>query len=232
MRRPRGSYSPTGFKSRHPLERKGSMKENDFFHLDDVKCGDDWEGQPMSKGWWSRHYEYPWAISYAAANADFFRMKGQAADMGCGYTRRPFKDVLAKYHSQVIAVDSNLALLDLAFPKNVTPHVADMAETKIRDDLFDQIFCISVLEHSRNIPAILAEFERVLKPAGDLILTFDVPFDPSKPLGRWKGIRLEEIMHHIDGSNFTHGPLFTDAENALVHEEWNLCVYHLALKKP
>jgi SAM-dependent methyltransferase len=45
------------------------------------------------------------------------------------------------------------------------------------DDSFEIIYCISVLEHACNFETVVAEFERVLKPTGLLIVTFDISLD-------------------------------------------------------
>ena len=48
----------------------------------------------------------------------------------------------------------------------------------------DVICCISVLEHTGNYRAILAEFSRVLRAGGLLVLTFDLSLDGKFKLSR------------------------------------------------
>jgi SAM-dependent methyltransferase len=45
------------------------------------------------------------------------------------------------------------------------------------DETFDDITCISVLEHTENYADILKEFYRVLAPGGSLVVTFDICLD-------------------------------------------------------
>lgn len=108
------------------------------------------------------------------------------------------------------------------------------------DASFDKIFCISVLEHlpdffnvhpgvNFNIPLVrreiaktFLEFQRVLKPGGLLVLTFDHP-----------NINLGYLQHIIEGSDFDFlGSVdFDIPDNALFWKEMNLRFFRAVLKK-
>jgi len=47
----------------------------------------------------------------------------------------------------------------------------------VADREIDILCCISVLEHTGDYPAAVAEFARVLRPGGLLVLTFDISLD-------------------------------------------------------
>jgi len=202
------------------------MNQNDFFHLDDYN-NHFFEGHQLSFGWWSRHYEYHWAIRYAQA--------GQiVADAGCGYTFRPFKNVLANHCAEVIAIDSNPKLMNLApFPDNIAPLIASLEDVPLADGFFDRIFCISVIEECNAYENIINEFARLIKPDGRIVLTFDVIHDAGAPEHpRWKGLSLTDFLYTIDNAGLDFdGEYYADKNNALVNLEFNLCVYHCILKK-
>ena len=56
-------------------------------------------------------------------------------------------------------------------------HVAPLQATKLASGIYDAVACVSVLEHTRDYAAGVAEFRRVLKNGGRLLLTFDISLD-------------------------------------------------------
>jgi SAM-dependent methyltransferase len=58
----------------------------------------------------------------------------------------------------------------------------DLSSLPFPDGSFDSVYCISVLEHTGNREAIVKEFRRVLRPGGQLIVTFDISLDGSKDI--------------------------------------------------
>jgi len=207
---------------------------NDFFKISDPRV-DNIGGFPLHPEWWSRGYEYPWALSFA-------RPGEIIADMGCGWSPRPLKDVLAKIAGQVYAIDKDKRVLQLPVHDNLCLVQADFAKqppdtTRLfADGYFDKIFCISVLEDLNDmVPAALREFARLIKPGGKIIMTFDVKYNLDAPAGPYPGVNLPEFM--VDnifsgdlGLRF-HGDVFTDKSNAVVHPNWNLCCYHCVLTR-
>jgi len=125
-------------------------------------------GYNIPDEWWSRRYEYPWA-------AKFIRMNDVVVDAGCGITHF-FKYWLAEHARRVYAVDTDMRLLSL---KHKHPNLelvqASLTDMPIETESVDKIVCISVLEHMKDLQGALAEFDRVLKRTGWVIVTLDVP---------------------------------------------------------
>jgi SAM-dependent methyltransferase len=140
--------------------------------------------------WWSRPYEYAWASQFAAPG-------DIVLDAACGI-EHPLKFYLIDQCSAVYACDLDDRLLmperiyreivaifgqEAAdtFPQSNLDKVrfqkADIKKLPYEDEQFNQIYCISVLEHLDPVGQKLAleEFQRTLKQNGLLILTFDYP---------------------------------------------------------
>jgi len=199
---------------------------NDFFHKSDPHT-QYFMGWPLPDGWWSRHYEYPWAIQFAKPHH-------VVADMGCGYTFRPFKNVLASICKLVYAVDIDDRLFEQECPDTMIRVIGDFTKkTSLETESIDTLFCISVLEDlSEKLPKALAEFKRLLKPDGLMVLTFDTPYDITKPCPHYPGLEIADFISALDeaGLDF-HGPINMDGDDVIFHEEYNLTVYHGVLRK-
>ncbi len=121
-----------------------------------------------NKYWWSRPYEYLWALD---------QLQGRVVlDAGCGI-EHPFKYLLASRTERVVAVDRDECLKDLAHP-GIEFRCGSVAATPfLKDGELDQVFCISVLEHlgPEDRLSALREWRRTLRPAGTVVLTVDHP---------------------------------------------------------
>lgn len=140
--------------------------------------------------WWSRFYEYVWAASFAEPEATVL-------DAACGISH-PFKFFLSENCADVYTCDIDERILD---PASILQEITDdlgheaahaihpgyfdrihfdqanLAQLPYSDNMFDTIFCISVLEHL-DLPTLrsaLQEFSRILKKDGLIILTLDYP---------------------------------------------------------
>lgn len=202
---------------------------NGFFKLTDPKVGEI-GGHQLLPSWWSRFYEYPWAMQFAEP--------GQiVADMGCGYTFRPLKNALAQVVERVYAIDGNPQVLDLDAPENCWLVVANFTDRipLIEEESIDRVFCISVLEDLQKgdmIEPALTEFSRVLAPDGLMVLTFDVPYDDAKPCEHYPGLDLGRFEASLPGLGLEYvGEVDHDKGGAVVHEAYNLCVWHCVLRK-
>lgn len=145
---------------------------------------------PLHPAWWSRPYEYEWARLFA-------RQEDVVLDAACGISH-PFKFWLAEHCREVHACDWDERILsreairqDIAsdfgeqaardLPESSLDRLnlaqANLAQLPYESEMFDSVFCISVLEHLDTGTMLRAfrEFARVLKPDGRLIATFDVP---------------------------------------------------------
>jgi len=98
------------------------------------------------------------------------REPGVALDAACGTGR--FAEFLATRGHQVIGVDSSPDML--AYARRRVPdgefHVGELDRLPLPDDSADVIVCALALEHVPLQP-VLAEFARVLRPGGDLVIS-------------------------------------------------------------
>ena len=203
------------------------MYNNAFFKRDDPQIGE-LCGVTFPAGWWSRFYEYPWALSWAVKG-------GLVADMGAGSHYRPFRDEIAKTARLVYAVDKNWHMTEQEKPDNVQFVVADFTQpvTDIEGGSLDRIFCISVLEECGDlIPDALREFRRLIKQDGRIIITCDTQADMDKPFPVvYPGINLDGLPEQVHKAGlYFDGAIDYRRANILVHEEWNLAVWHMVLK--
>ena len=94
-------------------------------------------------------------------------------DAGCGSGR--FSEIALALGAQLIAIDYSSAV-DAA-DKNLNAGSlliaqGDLAELPIPNESLDFIYCIGVLQHTREPGKIVAELLRCLKPGGEITLTF------------------------------------------------------------
>jgi 2-polyprenyl-3-methyl-5-hydroxy-6-metoxy-1,4-benzoquinol methylase/uncharacterized protein YbaR (Trm112 family) len=94
-------------------------------------------------------------------------------DAGCGAGR--FSEIALKFGAKLIAVDFSSAV-DTAY-KNLKSDSklviqADLSYLPIKSNSLDYIYCIGVLQHTKNPESIVGELVRCLKPDGELTLTF------------------------------------------------------------
>lgn len=99
------------------------------------------------------------------------REPGVALDAACGTGR--FAEFLAKCGHRVIGVDSSPDML--AHARQRVPEgefqMAELDRLPLPDDSVDVIVCALALVHVRRLEPVLAEFARVLRPGGDLVIS-------------------------------------------------------------
>jgi ubiquinone/menaquinone biosynthesis C-methylase UbiE len=147
---------------------------------------------PLPAPWWSRPYEYAWA-------AEFVKPTDVILDAACGVCH-PFKFHLADNCEIVHAIDKDERILDmnktadevqkafgegakldylekLDWHEGINFKQASITDLPYKDNMFDTVFCISVLEHlpDEDKAKALKEFRRTLKNNGQVILTLDYP---------------------------------------------------------
>lgn len=207
------------------------MSNNGLFRISDEHANEI-GGYPLLPSWWSRMYEYPWALRYADLGT-------VVADMGAGWSGRPLKDALAEVCETVYAVDLDERLLELPKPDNVKFIIADFTKD-VPIPKVDTIFCISVLEDLINLFDALKTFKSLLKPDGKIIITTDTPWDRSKPTPKYPGTNLAILALAVfesglgfvgDGFPWADFQFSWDPDTSLVHhEEWNLACFHCVLE--
>jgi ubiquinone/menaquinone biosynthesis C-methylase UbiE len=99
------------------------------------------------------------------------RAPGVALDAACGTGR--FAEFLSRRGHRVIGVDSSPHMLAHARRRvpNGEFHVADLDQLPLADDSVDVIVCALALVHVPRLQPVLAEFARVLRPGGDLVIS-------------------------------------------------------------
>jgi SAM-dependent methyltransferase len=126
---------------------------------------------------WSAGYDAEAAGGLFAADepvvAGFLasREPGVGLDAACGTGR--FAEFLSKRGHRVIGVDSSPDML--AHARRRVPdgefHVAELDRLPLPDQSVDVIVCALALVHVARLDPVLAEFARVLRPGGDLIIS-------------------------------------------------------------
>jgi len=193
---------------------------------------------PLPATWWSRPYEYSWAMAFTSPEA-------VVLDAACGISH-PFKFALAERSREAHACDLDPRITSKAaiiedigrdFGVEATAwHVdhwheslhlasANLTELPYEEQQFDRVFCISVLEHMPVSDQALAlrEFSRILKPDGLLILTFDYPT-----------VSLEDMSMLLRDTGFVFaGEVdYTLPEDALYTDMWGgLYCFRAVLRK-
>jgi len=134
---------------------------------------------------WSRRWEYPYAaqrvIEFAERQPDG---PVRILDAGSGVTYFPYYLCSEIHRAQMTCLDSNpsyhemFAAINPAMPDARVKFLEAMLQKMpLADNSFDVICCISVLEHTDNYEEILDEWNRVMRPGGLLVLTFDLSLD-------------------------------------------------------
>lgn len=125
---------------------------------------------PISSEWWSRKYEYPWC-------ANFVEKDDICLDSASGVVH-PFKYFLADICKEVHACDIDEDITRVSY-NNLTVKKSDIVDLKeYEDNYFDKVYNISTLEHLegkwKDAELFIQSAQRVLKPNGYFVLTFDV----------------------------------------------------------
>jgi ubiquinone/menaquinone biosynthesis C-methylase UbiE len=99
------------------------------------------------------------------------REPGVALDAACGTGR--FAEFLARRGHRVIGVDSSPDMLSYARQRvpEAEFHVAELDRLPLPDGCVDVIVCALALEHVPRLDPVVAEFARVLRPGGDLVIS-------------------------------------------------------------
>lgn len=138
----------------------------------------------------TRQWEYPFVGAQLERFAAVSGAPRRVLDAGSGATFFPYWVAAQFPEASVDACDQDgmvrdtLARITHPAAARVTARVADLHELPYEDGRFDVVYCISVLEHTRDYRAILGQFRRVLRPGGWLIGTFDVSVDDRCDISR------------------------------------------------
>ena len=164
-----------------------------------------WVKDPFHQ--WSRLWEYPFVYNMISKYALKFGCDRpkiiNVLDAGSGATFFPYYVTSNISNANVTCIDQDL-LLEPIFSNiyrdqqvNVDFHCSSIHNLPIKSQSMDIIYSISVLEHTDNYEQILREFNRVLKPNGLIIITFDVSLDKLGHLSLSESKAFIEIMRAI-----------------------------------
>jgi len=135
---------------------------------------------------WSRRWEYPYVAERLAALRQDQPSDEPLAilDAGSGVTFLPYYLCDRHRNVRITCLDSIRGYRQ-AFQRisrtagvdSVTFVPAMLQAMPLEPGSFDAIYCVSVLEHTGDYAAVLDEMLRVLRPGGELVLTFDISLD-------------------------------------------------------
>lgn len=165
------------------------------FLLNNSDCFNEYRWIKDSFNQWSRIYEYPYCFQQISKN---IISKARVLDAGSGVTFFPF--FLSDYYSMTCIDQDDYSVIynsiNYTQGTNVEFIKSTLSDIKLPDNSFDAIYCISVLEHTNNYDNILEEINRLLKPDGIVVITFDISLDGNK-----YGIEKDTAIHLIDNIN-------------------------------
>lgn len=156
-----------------------------------------WVKDPLHQ--WSRQWEYPYVYNKIKKISE---KSGEieVLDAGSGITFFPYylDDALSGLNIFCCDYDASLegafAKINLQENKDIRFSQGDLRSLSYKEESFDVIYCISVLEHTNEYECIIDEFHRLLKPGGSLIITFDVSLDGTRDIAVDEGVRLLEAL--------------------------------------
>lgn len=140
-----------------------------------------WSEDPLNHS--TRRWEYPYARERLARKDN-----RRVLDAGSGITFFPYYLMESSPGLAVTCCDRDgyIGEVYTRINRNQAHKVeferCDLSTLPFPDQSFDSVYCISVLEHTGEREAIVQEFRRVLKPGGQLIVTFDISLDGSKDI--------------------------------------------------
>jgi ubiquinone/menaquinone biosynthesis C-methylase UbiE len=145
-----------------------------------------WVDDPLHQ--WSRQWEYSYvyrSIKEYATTQAIPHSPIKVLDAGSGVTFFPYYMENSIGSLDITCCDSDGGLAPLFDRVNQSADVGgkvkfvktDLHTLPFENDSINVVYCISVLEHTRNYARILDEFRRILRPEGCLVLTFDIGLD-------------------------------------------------------
>src|SRR5947208_2279336 len=180
-----------------------------------------WSRNPLKL--WSRRWEYPFASERVQAFArENSNRPLKMLDAGSGVTYFPYLLCERLANLSVLCSDYNATYkpvfdgINRAVPNSrVDFREGLLQKLPVGDREIDILCCISVLEHTGDYPAAVAEFARVLKPGGLLVLTFDISLD-----GKFKLSEADarQVLSEIQKRFVVESAFDPDAEFQKLHE--------------
>ncbi len=175
-----------------------------------------WNANPLYQ--WSRQWEYPYVFQQIIQLAQSGKQL-KVLDAGSGVTFFPW------YLQQQLDVSVSCCDYDQALTP-VYQHLAqalspvefsaeDLRTLSYPDNSFDVIYCVSVLEHTGDYKKIIEGFKRILKPGGQLIITFDVSLNGSRDISP---LMAEKLLGYLFEQSTSTTDLITGFTDQLKNE--------------
>jgi SAM-dependent methyltransferase len=161
------------------------------------RYGKRWGRDPLHQ--WSRQWEYPFVLDRLGIASGRNR-EALILDAGSGVTFFPYYLCGQCESLKVHCCDSDSRLRDIfeKIDSRATRRVeffqADIRSIPCEKSRYDAVYCISVLEHTDRFEDIIGEFHRIIKPGGQLLVTFDVSLDGTRDISPSRGTRLIEAL--------------------------------------
>jgi SAM-dependent methyltransferase len=139
-------------------------------------------------------------------------------DAGSGITFFPYFLQESMDRASVTCCDTDATLSQIFASVNVRTQsnidflCRDIGNTGIEGNSLDAIYCISVLEHTKNYDQIIRELIRLLKDDGIIIVTFDISLDGCSD------IPLSELRKLVTSLQNLLAPTDQDSVNCLLDE--------------
>jgi len=188
-------------------------KENEF-RSNDYK----WPGDALNN--WSRVWEYPYVFFHLKQLVESHNVGNKLLDVGSGVTF--FTTFLAENGFNITATDIDpIAEKDLKKaigiikPKNGKANFKLCTEDSLpfNDSEFDIVTSVSVIEHVTDLEKNISEINRVLKPGGYFVLTFDLDLSGLHEL---KPAQYDEFIDILEKYFNFH------IHNEIIHPNYNL----------
>lgn len=157
-----------------------------------------WVQDPFQQ--WSRRWEYVYVAQRLSDWASSRPGPLKVVDAGSGFTFFPFYLKKAISNLEVDCYDNDptagAALQEVAEGIGTGPafQLEDLERLSQGDDTVDAVYSVSVIEHTKNPGKVVDEINRVLKPGGIFICTFDISFETRSPM---YFRQVESLVNHI-----------------------------------
>jgi SAM-dependent methyltransferase len=149
---------------------------------------------------WSRRWEYLYTAQRLMEWAADKQVPTKVIDAGSGFTFFPFYLLQAISELEIYCFDADPtageALQDSVELLEAGPefYLEDLENLSQDDETYDAVYSVSVIEHTKNPQKVVDEINRVLKPGGVFICTFDISFESRSPMYTR---RVEKLVDHI-----------------------------------
>ena len=186
-----------------------------------------------------RIVEYPWLFSRLGAKENML------LDAGSALNHKKLLDLPALKSRSIVIY--SLSAENIFKNTNISYVYGDLRNTILKDDIFDEIVCISTLEHigmdntfiyskdkrfkeskSDDYKTTIKEFKRLLKPGGKLFIT--VPYGCYENHGwlqQFDEKMVRDVLKEFGGKNFevTYFKYTDDGWQVSKAQECSECVY-------